>query len=107
MKPIIPIGVSSGKNSLRYGVLIDSGADFSIFDGEIGDALGIDVRSGVRHVFGGIQNVKESEAFRHVVIIEVGGLKYETEVSFSYDIAPHGHGILGKKGFFQSFCCLF
>lgn len=43
LKPIIPVQVSNGKNKLEYAALIDSGADFCIFDAEIGECLGLDI----------------------------------------------------------------
>ncbi len=107
LKPIIPIKISSGNNSLKYAALIDSGADFCIFDAEIGEYLGIDIRSGTKEIFGGIQERDGAEAFLHEVIINIGGWDYKTIVGFSYDIAKHGLGILGQKGFFDIFVVKF
>jgi len=107
LKPIIPIKISSGSNGLRYSALIDSGADFCILDGEVGDVLGIDVRSGKKEIFGGIQERGGAEAFLHDVVLNVGGWDYKTTVGFSYDIAKHGFGILGQKGFFDMFSIKF
>ncbi len=106
-RPIIPVGISWHGKSLRYSALIDSGADFCIFDGEVGDYLGMDVRSGIREVFGGVQEKGGAEAFLHTITLTVGGWDYETTVGFSYDIAKHGSGILGQKGFFDMFSIKF
>ncbi len=104
LKPIIPFEIVGGEDSVRYAALIDSGADFCIFDGEIGEALGIDVQSGIRTTFGGIQdNNGTAAAFLHRVTLTVGGWEYPTVVGFSYDIAKYGYGILGQKGFFDIF----
>ena len=107
LKPIIPIGISVGDRSLRYAALIDSGADFCIFDAAIGEELGLDVRLGLRVNFGGIQERGGADAFLHVVTIKVGGWDYATKAGFSYDIAKHGFGILGQKGFFDIFVVKF
>lgn len=56
LRPIVPVEVSVGGRSLRYMALIDSGADFCIFDGDVGDELGISVRTGRREFFGGVQD---------------------------------------------------
>jgi len=40
LKPIIPLKISVEGEELRYAALIDSGADFCIFDAEIGEYLG-------------------------------------------------------------------
>ena len=91
------------KYPIKYAALVDSGADFCIFDAEIGELLGIDVRSGRKEKFGGIQSVGAGNAYLHSVVLNIGGWLYKTKVSFSYDMAPHGHGILGQKGFFDIF----
>lgn len=103
LKPIIPIEIGYEGRPIKYGALVDSGADFCIFDAQIGEALGIDVRSGKVEKFGGVQSSSPGKAYLHKVILTVGGWIYSTEVSFSYDIAPWGYGILGQKGFFDIF----
>ena len=107
LKPIIPVEITIGGNNVRYAALIDSGADFCILDGEIGETLGLDVRDGFRVTFGGIQAAGSAEAFLHRVALQVGGWEYPTTVGFSYDIAKHGYGILGQKGFFDIFMVKF
>lgn len=103
LRPIIPVRITFRGNTLRYTALIDSGADFCIFDAEIAEYLGIDVRSGHREIFGGVQERGGAEAFFHEVTLNIGGWDYQTTVGFSYDIAKHGYGLLGQKGFFDIF----
>jgi len=107
LKPIIPIKVAIGKKELQYAALIDSGADFCIFDAEIGEYLGLDIRRAPREEFGGIQDRGGAEAFLHEIILDIGGWDYKTVIGFSYDIAKHGFGILGQKGFFEHFIVKF
>lgn len=107
LKPIIPIKIGFKDKTIGYAALIDSGADFCIFNAEIGEYLGIDVRSGKKESFGGIQEKGGAEAFLHEVSINIGGWNYKTVVSFSYDIAKWGFGILGQKGFFDIFSVKF
>ncbi len=107
LKPIIPIKISVGGNELRYAALIDSGADFCIFDAEIGEYLGLNIKLGKREEFGGIQERTGAEAFLHNTTINIGGWDYKTIVGFSYDIAKRGFGILGQKGFFDNFIVKF
>lgn len=107
LKPIIPVKISFQGKDLKYAALIDSGADFCIFDGEVGEHLGIDIRSGTREVFGGVQEKGGAEAFFHKVTLNVGGWDYNAIIGFSYDIAKHGFGILGQKGFFEIFVVKF
>jgi len=110
IRPIVPITIVDpvdDKKFINYNALIDSGADFCIFDAEIGEYLEIDIRSGKREVFGGVQEMDGSEAFLHKIAIKVGGHKYETIVAFSYEISKSGYGILGQKGFFNMFAVKF
>ena len=107
LRPIIPIGIAHNKSTLKYAALIDSGADFNIFDAELGEYLGIDIKSGLREAFGGVQERGGAEVFLHNVTLNVGGWNYKTAVGFSYDIAKHGYGILGQKGFFDIFIVKF
>lgn len=107
LRPVIPVNVTVGSMTVRYDALIDSGADFNIFHGELGEFLGLDVRSGRRERFGGIQANYLSEAFLHKIQLSIGGRNFETVVWFSFDIAPQGYGILGQKGFFDIFVVKF
>lgn len=101
LKPIIPIKISKTNASLQYVALIDSGADFCIFDAEVGEYLGINVKSGMEVPFGGIQSLGGAKAYIHKVTLEVGGQQFHTDIGFSYDISKNGYGILGQKGFFN------
>jgi hypothetical protein len=107
LKPIIPVGITFNNRSLRFNALIDSGADFCIFDAEIGEYLNINIRTGNKEPFGGIQERGIAEAFLHQVTINIGGWDYKTIVGFTYDTAKYGFGILGQKGFFDIFVVQF
>lgn len=108
LKPIIPVTIYvSGGRSTTYAALIDSGADFCIFDAEIGKYLGLNIKDGIKIGFGGIQESDGAEAFLHKINLSIDGWNYETTVGFSYDVAKHGFGILGQKGFFDIFTVKF
>jgi len=107
LKPIIPIGVFYKNKKIRYSALIDSGADFCIFDAEVGEYLGIDVKSGEKITFKGIEGANTVEAFLHEIILDIGGWDYKTTVGFSYHISRSGFGVLGQKGFFDIFIVKF
>jgi hypothetical protein len=109
LKPIIPAVILNPCNdkSIKYAALIDSGADFCIFDAEVGEFLGIDIESGQKEIFGGIQARGGAIAYLHAIEIEIGGWKYKTTVAFSHDIARRGFGIFGQKGFFDIFSVKF
>ncbi len=100
-KPIIPIKILKNNIILQYAALIDSGADFCIFDAGLGEYLGLNTKSGTEIEFGGIQSLGGAKAYIHDVILVIGGHEFRTEVGFSYDISKNGYGILGQKGFFD------
>ena len=102
LKPIIPIGLLFNGKSVKYEALIDSGADFNIFNAEIGELLGIDIRSGKKVKFSGIAG-EPFEVFLHNLTLEIGGWQYKIVAGFSYEISPYGFGILGQRGFFDLF----
>jgi len=102
LKPIIPIGLLFNGKSIRYEALIDSGADFNIFNAEIGELLGINIRSGKEMKFSGIAG-EPFPVYLHYLTLDIGGWQYEIETGFSYEISPYGFGILGQKGFFDLF----
>lgn len=107
LKPIIPIEICFKDKKVQYLALIDSGADFCIFHGEIGTYLGLDVKKGIPMVFSGIQGNSGSKAYLHEVKLTIGGKEYQTIVGFSFDISPRGFGVLGQKGFFDIFTVKF
>lgn len=108
LRPVIEIKLKSNFKSLRYEVLIDSGADFCIFNSEVGEVLGIDIKKGkMREVFG--VGGKSSICYFHKIDIEVGGWSYEIEAGFMPDVAGKTiqYGLVGQKGFFENFIVKF
>ena len=73
LRPVIEITLKNKTNSVRYEVLVDSGADLCLFDEEIGEAIGIDIKKGKpQEVFG--VGGKTSIYYLHPITIEVGGV---------------------------------
>lgn len=107
LKPIIPITLEFGERSLRYPALIDSGADFCIFEAQLGAYLGLDVESGQPEYFGGVQERGGAVAYFHNVSLIVGGQRHDVRIGFSPDVAQYGYGILGQIGFFSFFVVKF
>ena len=108
IRPVIEIKLKSNLDSLRYEVLVDSGADLCIFNSEVGEAIGIDVKKGKpREVFG--VGGKASVYYLHPVKIDVGGWEYEIQAGFMSDVAGRSvpYGVVGQKGFFENFIVKF
>lgn len=103
LRPIIPVKLSLRGITVKYDALMDSGADFCIFHAEIGEYLGIDIESGLREIFSGVEDSAGAEAYFHKLTLIIGDTEIETLIGFSYDIADHGYGLLGQKGLFDKF----
>jgi hypothetical protein len=81
LRPVMPIKVKYGDKKIDYQVLVDSGADMCLFHSEMGEALGLNIKSGeMKEVFG--VGGKVSVFYLHKINIEVGGWPYEIEVGF-------------------------
>ncbi|MDP2736842.1 MAG: hypothetical protein Q8O59_03660 [bacterium] len=106
LRPIIPVEISYQDRSVRYEVLVDSGADKNIFDAEIGEILNIDIEKGERGQVGGITGVLQT-LYAHPVEINVGGYKYKTKVAFLRNMPAFGYGVVGQLGFFDFFIVKF
>ena len=53
LRPVIPVKLRNNGKEIEYHVLVDSGADMCLFDAEIGEAIGIDIKKGIlKTVFG-------------------------------------------------------
>ncbi len=99
-RPIIEIIIKTDKNFAIYPVLIDSGADYCIFNVELAKALGIKLTK-KRTSFRGVGKDKIKGSWGEVEI-KLGNHSYSTKVIFA-EIADFGHGILGQQGFFDHF----
>lgn len=107
LKPIIPVRLSHQGQQIDYAALIDSGADFNIFDAQIGELLGLNIEDGTPVEFVGVQQAPASHTWIHQVKITIDGWEHETAIGFSYDIAKYGYGLLGQQGFFNLFVVKF
>lgn len=99
-RPIIEIIIKSKNNFAIYPVLIDSGADYCIFNIELAEALGIKLTK-KRTSFRGVGQEK-IKGFWGEVEIKLGNHSYQTKAIFA-KISQFGHGILGQQGFFDHF----
>jgi len=108
LRPVIPIKIKNGNKKIDYQVLVDSGADLCLFHTEVGEAIGINIKSGkISEVFG--VGGKASVYYVHKITIEIGGWEYEIEAGFLPDIGNRmiPYGIVGQRGFFENFIVKF
>lgn len=108
LRPVIEVRLKNKDKSVRYEVLVDSGADICLFGAEIGEAIGVDVKKGKAHEILGVGG-KFSLYYVHSVTIEVGGWPYEIEAGFMPNVAGAviPYGLVGQKGFFDKFIVKF
>lgn len=104
LRPVIPILMRYGTRELQYEALVDSGADVSLFDWEIGADLGINIKRGISYEILGVGGGIVTYYF-HFVSLAVDGILYRTKVGFTGN--PTGqatpYGIVGQKGLFDKF----
>lgn len=108
-RPIIPIEIINEKDrsqSVKYEVLVDSGADLNIFDAQIGEAIGIDIKSGVEQMVGGITSGPREPFYLHKVVIKLPGAYYTAMVGFKENMTK-SYGVVGQIGFFDIFIVKF
>lgn len=107
LRPVIPVKLKYKDRSIGYEVLVDSGADLCIFDAEVGDFLGIDIKNGRPDTVGGIAG-QTATYFIHHLEIEVGGWPYKIEAGFLPRVSgSFNYGVVGQKGFFDRFIVKF
>ncbi|PIP23046.1 MAG: hypothetical protein COZ91_00315 [Candidatus Nealsonbacteria bacterium CG_4_8_14_3_um_filter_39_7] len=106
VRPVIPVELSYKDRSISYEVLVDSGADFCIFDAQIGELLGIEIKDGKKEEVAGITGVIQPY-YVHDIIIKIGGWPYEIKAGFLPNIAQLSYGVVGQIGFFDIFIVRF
>lgn len=100
-RPIIKIGIR-GKTAVDYEVLIDSGADDSIFPEELAQIAGIELDKDNFKKFKGLGGgFLTGYRNKNVVILNLGGHDFSADLYFCKGFS--GHGILGQRGFFNKF----
>lgn len=107
IRPVIPIKIINGDQVVRYEVLVDSGADRSIFHSEVADVLGLKMTAGKKDGFTGATGGRAA-MYIHPVQIEVGGWTFETEIGFADVLGlKEMPGLAGQIGFFDLFTVKF
>ncbi len=98
-RPIVKVGLRDANGELfELSVLVDSGADISIFSRRIGDIMGMNVEHGEEKIFRGI--VGELIAYVHKITISINDREVETRVAFALSEVPN---LLGRLDIFKNF----
>jgi hypothetical protein len=105
-RPALRVVIFHGhKKSAPIESILDTGADHTIFHGQIAQAIGITLENGIRHEFAGVAVGMKAVGYFHRVKLLIAGHTIETTADFSNDIAAGG--ILGQVGFFDHFVVTF
>jgi len=102
-RPVIPIQLIKEQHRQKCFAMIDSGADYCIFQASLGEIIGLTIESGKLDYFGGISGQGQLTAYFHDIQIGVGGYEFDCWAGFSRDIEALPCGILGQLGFFSLF----
>ncbi len=105
-RPIIPVTLKHQDKHLTSYALLDSGADFCLFNGEISYILDIDLTRLEKTRLAGINGSAEG----YIAHLEIGVNRslHPVPVIFSFDFAPNGFsGLVGQIGFFDAFAITF
>ncbi len=86
---------------LKTDAVIDSGATQSLFDIQIAEQLGIDLKKGLPILIHGIYGVPQT-AYFHQIHLQIGTYRFEAAVGFA-PLHDQACGILGQHGFFEFF----
>lgn len=106
IRPIIPVTLCYKQNSLvTYEALVDSGADMCVFPAQVGELLGIDIKSGIVGPLSGVIG-KSGKIYYHDIVVEIGGNSTQVHAGFSYSEKIQC-GFLGQKGIFNIYIVQF
>lgn len=107
-RPVIPVTLRYNKREFNYLALLDSGADFNIFHGDIAKILKIDLSKQKNAMeFSGIKQGASGRGYFMSIDIGIEDDFFTTTAIFSTDISDNGYGILGQQGFFNNYKILF
>ena len=103
-RPLLLIRVMGSKKIQKYEVLIDSGADVTIFHTELAELVGIDLSGCEEKSIKGIGDQRQ-KYFETEVYIMVGKKRKKIKVGFAEHLGTMGrpYGIAGQLGFFEHF----
>jgi hypothetical protein len=101
-RPFIPLTLRYKDRTVKIKALVDSGADFCMFDGELLYMLDIDLTKLEKITINGVSGT----ATGYVAHIEIGveGKFFPIPAVFSFDFSPDEFGgLAGQLGFFDTY----
>jgi hypothetical protein len=101
-RPVITVKLTYKNTQVEHNVLIDSGADFSLFSYDVAQVLNIPIETGVKSEAYGITG-GGSPIYIHPITITVGKTALKVKAGFIENMTNAGYGIVGQVGFFDKF----
>lgn len=102
-RPTIPLTLRHAHTQIGCFGLVDSGASYNLFHGDLAVVLGIDLTTVPTMNFSGIVPGATVTGYMATVQLGILGAFYETIMYFSFDLSPASPGLLGRVGFFDRF----
>lgn len=99
-RPMLQIKIFGAEGSKSFGALIDSGADISLFNTEIAEALGIPLSSAHERKFTGISGTIPGYLVEKVKI-KIEGTDTAFFIPVCFVQSPTVGLLLGQEGFFD------
>jgi hypothetical protein len=95
---------ATGRGAAVLG-MIDSGAAEILLHTGIGEAMGIDITSGKKALYGGIGGV--IEGYKHTLLMQVRGDRNTYEVECAFAPIEGMDALFGQRGFFENYKIVF
>ncbi|MBM3752414.1 MAG: hypothetical protein FJW38_00350 [Acidobacteria bacterium] len=100
--PVIAASIiHRGYESRVVDAIVDSGSQFTLFEGTIGTRVGIDVRNGRSEQISLAAAASNARVYFHEVTLRVQRQSIRTVVGFCFELSVPA--LLGRHGFFDHF----
>lgn len=100
-RPIVPVTIFYKQKFVHMEALVDSGADYNIFHGDVAAYLGINLTSGSKRIIHGVAG--KIKGYEHKVDLKINSVRFPSHITFSNQIPDNFTCVLGGKGFFDQF----
>lgn len=102
-RPLLQVRLLYGGNYQDQLCLIDSGADYCLFNSSIADILGMDWKNGRPQDFYGIAEGAAIKAYMHGIKLQIQGFSESIDVEAGFTDSNEVDGLLGQSGFFDNY----
>jgi hypothetical protein len=99
-RPYVEVSLHTVRDSIYTQGLVDSGADAALFNAQIAEFLGLDVRSGQHKRTRGVGGT--IDCWSHQIELEILGVRFAALVDFAPDWDLE-FGLLGMRDLFAAF----